>query len=29
MLYKYVWTPVIKGTHSLITNLTLWKLWLT
>jgi len=22
MLYKYAWTPVIKGTHSLITNLT-------
>jgi len=22
MLYKYAWTPVIKGTHSLITYLT-------
>jgi len=22
MLYKYTWTPAIKGTHSLITNLT-------
>jgi len=22
MLYKYTWAPVIKGTHSLITNLT-------
>jgi len=29
MLYKYTWTPVIKGTHSLIANLTLWELWLT
>jgi len=29
MLYKYTWTPVIKGTHSLITNLTFWELWLT
>jgi len=22
MLYKYTWTPIIKGTHSLITDLT-------
>ena len=29
MLYKYAWTPVIKGTHSLITDLTFWELWLT
>jgi len=29
MLYKYAWTPVIKGTHSLIIDLTLWELWLT
>jgi len=29
MLYKYTWTPVIKGTHSLITDLTFWEFWLT
>jgi len=29
MLYKCAWTPVIKCTHSLITNLTFWELWLT
>jgi len=29
MLYKYTWTPSFKGTHSLITDLTLWELWLT
>jgi len=29
MLYKYAWIPVIKGTHSLITDLTFWELWLT
>jgi len=29
MLYKYAWTPVIKGAHSLITCLTFWELWLT
>jgi len=25
MLYKYAWTLVIKGTHSLITDLTLLR----
>jgi len=25
MLYKYAWTPVIKGTHSLIIDLTFLK----
>ena len=29
MLYKYAWTPSFKGTHSLITDLTLGELWLT
>jgi len=29
MLYKYTWIPVIKGTYSLITDLTFWELWLT
>jgi len=29
MLYKYTWTLVIKGTHSLITDLTFWEFWLT
>jgi len=29
MPYKYTWTPSFKGTHSLITDLTLWELWLT
>jgi len=26
MLYKYTWTPSFKGTHSLITDLTLGEL---
>jgi len=29
MLYKYTWTLVIKGTLSLITDLTFWEFWLT
>jgi len=26
MFYKYTWTPSFKGTHSLITDLTLGEL---